>query len=134
MYVRILCMCMYLVHMYNEWYKLVCTVCVYCVYMLFVCMCVYCFCMHISCMCVCVCMNMNVISFHFRDKSSTHNLKMDALAFFNVLFSHHSREVFYPHIPVIIPVRVCVCVCACPCVHMYVLYNCYSIDIIILLL
>jgi cullin-associated NEDD8-dissociated protein 1 len=43
------------------------------------------------------------VLFSLTDKSSSHNLKMDALAFFNVLFTHHSREVFYPHISDIIP-------------------------------
>ena len=38
------------------------------------------------------------------DKSSSPNMKMEALAFLNVLFVHHGRAVFYPHIPDITPV------------------------------
>ena len=44
----------------------------------------FCFCMH-------------------REKTSTPNMKMDALSFLNILFTHHSRTVFYPHVSVILP-------------------------------
>uniref|UniRef100_A0A9J8CJ69 Cullin-associated and neddylation-dissociated 2 (putative) n=1 Tax=Cyprinus carpio carpio TaxID=630221 RepID=A0A9J8CJ69_CYPCA len=43
------------------------------------------------------------IIYSLTDKSTSSNLKIDALAFLNVLLSSHNPEIFHPHISVILP-------------------------------
>lgn len=43
------------------------------------------------------------IIYSLTDKSTSSNLKIDALAFLNVLLSSHNPEIFHPHINVILP-------------------------------
>ncbi|TRY93810.1 hypothetical protein DNTS_012179 [Danionella cerebrum] len=43
------------------------------------------------------------IIYSLTDKSSSSNMKIDALCFLNVLLSSHNPEVFHPHISVVLP-------------------------------
>ena len=40
----------------------------------------------------------------FSDRNSSSNMKIDTLAFVNVMLSSHNPKVFHPHINVIVPV------------------------------
>ena len=44
--------------------------------------------------------------FFFSDKSSTSNMKIDALSFVSCLLRQHKPEVFYPHFPKLLPVSI----------------------------
>lgn len=41
---------------------------------------------------------------HYRDKSSTSNMKIDTLAFLGCILAQHPPKVFHPHIHVLVPV------------------------------
>ncbi|XP_054718633.1 cullin-associated NEDD8-dissociated protein 1-like [Uloborus diversus] len=43
------------------------------------------------------------IQFSLGDKNSSSNMKIDTLTFLNCLLTHHSPEVFHPHIPSLVP-------------------------------